>query len=152
MLPVLKLECGRLTLPQDPVNSVQQTRDGNALLISTLDSSIRLFDKGNGQLLQSYTGHANEKYRVRSTLALADAAVISGSEDGAIFIWNLLDGTVLERLQAHAGKVVSAVTWNSATGKREWASAGSDGKKKPRLCHLVHDAFIRLLAEGKVWG
>ncbi|MCJ1330756.1 hypothetical protein MMC10_007443 [Thelotrema lepadinum] len=111
-----------------PINSVQQTRDGNALLISTLDSTIRLFDKGNGQLLQSYKGHSNENYRIRSTLAFADAAVISGSEDGCIILWDLLDGIVLEKLQAHGGKVVSAVSWNSALGKKEWASAGSDGK------------------------
>ncbi|KAI4143570.1 MAG: hypothetical protein LQ340_006957, partial [Diploschistes diacapsis] len=110
----------------EPINSVQQTRDGNALLVSTLDSTIRLFDKGNGQLLQSYTGHANKKYRIRSTLAQADAAVISGSEDGAIFIWDVLDGRVVEKLQAHGGNVVSAVSWNCALGRKEWASAGSD--------------------------
>ena len=109
---------------------MQQTRDGNAFLISTLDSTIRLLDKGNGQLLQSYAGHTNQDYRIRATLALADAAVISGSEDGILFVWDLLDGKILQRLEAHRGKVSSAVAWNSAPGKKEWASAGSDGEFK----------------------
>ena len=115
---------------------MQQTRDGNALLVSTLDSTIRLLDKGNGQLLQSYVGNTNQNYRIRSALALADAAVISGSEDGLLYVWDVLNGAVLEKLHAHGGKVASAVSWNSAAGKREWASAGSDGKWKAfTLCH-----------------
>ena len=136
----------------EPINSIQQTRDGNALLISTLDSTIRLFDKGNGQLLQSYQGHSNQNYRIRSTLAFADAAVIGGSEDGCLYVWDLLDGTVLEKLRAHGGKIVSSVTWNSAVGKKEWASAGSDGKGRLLFCHIswnVHERFDAVFAADK---
>ncbi|KAL8720825.1 MAG: hypothetical protein Q9225_002379 [Loekoesia sp. 1 TL-2023] len=108
-----------------PITSVQQTSDGNAVLVSTLDSVIRLIDKSNGQMLQSYRGHTNKDYRIRSCLGLGDAAVISGSEDGKIYIWDLLEGNVLEALSAHDGKVASAVTFNNA--RKEWASAGVDG-------------------------
>lgn len=83
-------------------------------------------DKANGQLLQNYKGHMNTDFRIRSRLGLADAAVISGSEDGQIYTWNLLDGTVIQRLDAHARKVASAVACNGA--RQEWASAGVDGK------------------------
>jgi len=103
---------------------VQQTRDGNAVLVSTLDSTIRLMDKGNGNLLQSYRGHTNTDYRIRSCLGLADAAVISGSEDGCIYAWDLLEGKVVEKLKAHDGKVASAVAFNHV--RKEWASAGVD--------------------------
>ena len=124
----------------EPINSIQQTRDGNALLVSTLDSTIRLLDKGNGKLLQSYTGHVNTEYRIKATLALADAAVISGSEDGHIFVWDLLEGTIIEKLKAHESKVVSAVTWNAAPRRNEWASAGGDGKSifLIQLGHCFH--------------
>ena len=114
-------------LLSDPVTSVQQTKDGNACLVSTLDSRIRLMDKANGQLLQSYKGHTNEDYRVRSCLGMADAVVVSGSEDGYLYAWDLLDGKVINEAEAHAGKVASAVAWNGM--KKEWASAGTDGKK-----------------------
>ena len=111
------------------MTSVQQTRDSNALLVSTLDSSIRLLDKGNGQLLQSYVGHRNKDYRVRAALAFGDSLVISGSEDGCVYAWDLLEGKVVEKLLAHAGKVISSVAANAGSGSRkEWASAGGDGK------------------------
>ena len=114
----------------DSITSVHQTRDGNAVLASTLDSTIRLMDKANGHLLQSFNGHINTNYRIRSTLAFADSTVISGSEDGRIYAWDVLSGDVLERLEAdadaHGGKVASAVASSSA--KREWASAGIDGE------------------------
>ena len=95
------------------------------MLASTLDSTIRLIDKGNGQLLQAYNGHTNEAYRIRSCLGMADSAVVSGSEDGRLFAWNLLDGNVIGKIDAHKGKVASAVAFNGT--KKEWASAGTDG-------------------------
>lgn len=103
---------------------MQQSRDGNAVLVSTLDSTIRLMDKGNGNLLQCYKGHTNTDYRIRSCLGLADAAVISGSEDGCIYAWDLLEGKVIQKLKAHDRKVASAVTFNHV--RKEWASAGVD--------------------------
>ena len=113
-------------LHAEPITSVRQTRDGNAVLVSTLDSTIRLMDKGNGQLLQSYRGHTNTEYRIRSTLGMADSMVISGSEDGKLYAWDLLEGKVIETMEAHEGKVASAVACNGV--KKEWVSAGVDGE------------------------
>ena len=110
----------------EPITSVRQTRDGNAVLVSTLDSTIRLMDKGNGQLLQSYKGHTNTEYRIRSTLGMADSIVISGSEDGKLYAWDLLEGKVIETMEAHEGKVASAVACNGV--KKEWVSAGVNGE------------------------
>ena len=141
-------------LCSEPITSVQQTRDGNAVLVSTLDSTIRLMDKANGQVLQSYTGHTNKDYRIRSCLALADSVVISGSEDGHIYAWDLLEGNILQKLKAHDGKVASAVACNSA--KKQWASAGVDGELADRFgfqlftsnltrhCDSVDDARLKV--------
>lgn len=124
------------------------------MLVSTLDSTIRLLDKGNGQMLQSYKGHKNTEYRIRSCLGMADSVVISGSEDGELYAWDLLEGKVVGKLEAHEGKVASAVTCNSV--RKEWASAGVDGKffdcMKPRVrrvlincrhCHSLGDADMK---------
>ena len=129
------------------MTSLRQTKDGNALLISTLDSTVRLIDKGDGKLLKSYIGHKNTDYRVRATLALNDSIVISGSEDGSLFAWDLVDGSVTEKIVgAHGQKVVSAVDSNPGSGRSgQWASAGSDGtynhflhfpslSRKPTIC------------------
>ncbi|KAL8654551.1 MAG: hypothetical protein Q9226_003391 [Calogaya cf. arnoldii] len=109
-----------------PITSVQQTHDGNTVLVSALDSVIRLMDKSNGQMLQSYKGHTNTDYRIRSCLGLADSIVISGSEQGKLYVWDFLEGQIIETLAAHDGKVASAVSCCSP--RKEWASAGTDGK------------------------
>ncbi|KAL8879489.1 MAG: hypothetical protein Q9198_002903 [Flavoplaca austrocitrina] len=110
-----------------PITSVQQSADGNAVLVSTLDSVIRLMDKSNGQMLQSYKGHTNTDYRVRSSLGLGDSIVVSGSEDGKIYVWDVLEGKVVETMIAHGRKVASAVS--CCNSRKEWASAGTDGEE-----------------------
>ncbi|KAL8890899.1 MAG: hypothetical protein Q9215_001976 [Flavoplaca cf. flavocitrina] len=110
-----------------PITSVQQTADGNAVLVSTLDSVIRLMDKSNGRMLQSYKGHTNTDYRIRSSLGLGDSIVVSGSEDGKIYIWDVLEGKMVETMIAHERKVASAVS--CCNSRKEWASAGTDGEE-----------------------
>lgn len=110
-----------------PITSVQQTADAAAVLVSSLDGKIRLMDKRDGKMLKEYVGHKNEDYRVRSCLGLGDAVVLSGSEDGNIFAWDIASGGVIARVEGvHGGKVVSSVAWNGR--KQEWASAGTDGR------------------------
>ena len=122
------------------VTSVMPTGQNDSLLVSSLDSTVRLMDKNDGKLLQAFRaeGYTNTTYRIRSTLGMNDAMVISGSEDGQIFVWDLLDGNVVHRL-AHTvddtsttfgssskRSVVSAVAYCPA--RKEWVSAGGDGK------------------------
>ena len=59
-------------------------------------------------------------------LGMADSVVISGSENGKLYAWDLLEGKVIETMEAHEGKVASAVACNGV--KKEWVSAGVDGK------------------------
>ncbi|KAH0541766.1 hypothetical protein FGG08_003788 [Glutinoglossum americanum] len=110
-----------------PVTSVIHTSDSTAVLTSTLDSTIRLFDKPTGSLLQSYKSHRNTDYRIRSCLGVGDAYVVSGSEDGCIYAWDLLSGKVVAKLEGGAGKgkVVSAVAFHRT--QKSFLSAGADG-------------------------
>ena len=73
-----------------PVTSVCLSGDGNCLLVGTLDSTVRLLDRDKGHLLSSYSGHQNVKYKLDSRLSNTDAHVLSGSEDGSIHIWELV--------------------------------------------------------------
>lgn len=132
------------------MTSLRQTKDTNALLVSTLDNTIRLMDKGNGMLLQSYKEHVNQDYRIRSCLAMNDAYVVSGSEDGRIYIWDLLGGKVIHRLDAHNKKVASAVVVNDA--RKEWLSAGVDGNNLSGLIVLYYVVLIYVLGTVQVWG
>lgn len=83
-----------------PVTSVTQSRDGQSLLVSSLDSCIRLMDTVDGKLLQKYKGHANEQYRFSSCLAHDDSLVLSSSEDGYIYIWDFVSGEIVHRVSS----------------------------------------------------
>ena len=124
----------------EPVTSLRQTKDTNGLLISTLDSTIRLLDKGNGALLQAYKGHVNKDFRIRSCFGINDAFVVSGSEDGKIYVWDMLEGKVVKKLDGHAGKVTSAVAVNDV--RKEWLSAGVDGMC---LCSVMQNGLLLIL-------
>lgn len=60
-------------------------------MASSLDDTIRLMDRANGGLLNAYKGHKNHQYKIRSCLSNSDAHVISGSEDGKIYMWDLIE-------------------------------------------------------------
>ncbi|KAK6498667.1 hypothetical protein TWF481_011245 [Arthrobotrys musiformis] len=107
------------------ITSVTETGDGNAVLVSGLDETIRLMDKASGGCLMSYRGHRNREFRVGSTFAMVDSYVVSGSEDGTVWAWDILEGKCVFREVAHAGKVVGAVAVHD--GRREMVTAGVDG-------------------------
>ena len=86
----------------------------------------------------------NNKYRVRSDLGLKDSVVISGDESGKIFMWDLLEGKLLQELNHQniptsykpiisnhengsrsSVHVISCVTFCRV--RKEWASAAGDG-------------------------
>jgi len=109
----------------DPITSVWQSYDNNCILVSTLDSTIRLFDKSNGSLLQTFKGHLNTEYRIRSCLGAADKYVVSGSEDGRFMTWDLVSGKVVSQEPAHDGRVVTCVSYHPS--KRQALTSGVDG-------------------------
>src|SRR5579871_2562934 len=84
-----------------PVTSVTTTNQADSVLVSTLDSTLRLMDRRDGKCLKTYKGDGfvNETYRIRSALGAGDAFILSGSENGEIFIWDLLEGNVRHKLR-----------------------------------------------------
>eukprot|EP01095_Lingulamoeba_sp_RSL-Kostka_P006794 TRINITY_DN2150_c0_g1_i1.p1 TRINITY_DN2150_c0_g1~~TRINITY_DN2150_c0_g1_i1.p1 ORF type:complete len:304 (-),score=51.23 TRINITY_DN2150_c0_g1_i1:237-1148(-) len=85
-----------------PISSISLSRDGNCILTTCLDQTLRLLDKHSGELLNEYSGHVNEDYKLNSCLNFDDSYVISGSEDGYIYYWDLVEeNQVVKRLKAH---------------------------------------------------
>ncbi|KZF20358.1 WD40 repeat-like protein [Xylona heveae TC161] len=114
-----------------PVTSITPTTDGSGLLVSTLDNTMRLMDKGSGNLLQSYTGHINTEFRIRSCLSQIDNAwALSGTEDGWVYAWDVLEGKIVEKIQVQTEgkvKVVGATAWCPSGRRKEWVCGGGDG-------------------------
>lgn len=75
----------------DSATSVKPTTDNSAILVSTLDNKVRLLDTATGSLLALFEGHTAESFRAHSTFGNSDASVISTSEDGRLFVWDLLE-------------------------------------------------------------
>ena len=90
-----------------PVGSVRLSHDGNCVLASTLDATLRLLDKASGQVLCEYRGHANERFKLEARLSRDDSRVLGGSEDGRLHAWDLVRGASLGTLQCHSGPLVS---------------------------------------------
>jgi mitogen-activated protein kinase organizer 1 len=82
------------------VASVSFTRDGQCILVGlTSGESVRLFDKSSGELLQEYSGNKNKaSYRIEAVLDHTDRRVLAGSEDGCVFIWDLVDAKQVGKL------------------------------------------------------
>ena len=147
-LMIKSLRCIRSTILifAAPLTSLTPTLSADSILVSTLDSTVRLMDKADGKLLRKFQDPAFQvsTYRVRSALAAKDAIAVSGSEDGFIYAWDLLSGERVLGVQHNdqdqtfarpGSRVVSTIACKRRGG--EWASAGGDGKfsrvQNPRL-------------------
>jgi mitogen-activated protein kinase organizer 1 len=75
--------------------------------------------------LQTFKGHRNTEYRIRSCLGASDKYVVSGSEDGRFMTWDLVTGAVVFESPAHDGKVVTSVSYHPT--KRQALTSGVDG-------------------------
>ncbi len=95
------------------------------MLVSSLDSAIRLLDKSNGGLLTTFKGHQNEDYRIPSVFGEKDQYIVSGSENGRIYMWDVMTGSVLREVRAHSDRVVSGVAFHPS--KSQMTSCGVDG-------------------------
>ncbi|XP_041358017.1 WD repeat domain-containing protein 83-like [Gigantopelta aegis] len=96
------------------VTSVTFTRDGQCTLISTLDNTLRLMDKDTGELLNEYKGHKNKEYKIDSCLNSKDTHIVSGSEDGFVYIWDLVEGKLATKLDHKTTRATHTLSFHSS--------------------------------------
>lgn len=76
------------------MGNITFTKDGQSVLANCINNRMKLVDKSTGQVLSEFKQHKNSKYRVEGTLIDSDRLVVSGSEDGAVYIYDLLEVSV----------------------------------------------------------
>ena len=93
---------------------VRFSPNGKFVLAWTLDNSIRLWNYIDGRCVKTYQGHRNEKYSLGGSFGTYGpssdkyAFIVSGSEDGSIWLWDVGTKTILQRVEnAHEGVVFS---------------------------------------------
>jgi WD40 repeat protein len=67
-------------------------------------------------ILFSYKGHSNSEYKLDSCLSHDDACVVSGSEDGRVCFWDLVEvifflANILAIQYSHISKMYMIITW-----------------------------------------
>ncbi|KAK2725142.1 WD repeat domain-containing protein 83-like [Artemia franciscana] len=94
------------------ITSVRLTKDGQGILCSCSDSTVRLIDKDSGELLSEYKGHTHNQFKIDSCTNHSDTHVVSGSEDGCVYFWSLIDGTITHRLRHEGARIVHSIAYH----------------------------------------
>ena len=61
-------------------------------------------------MFRRYTGHINKEYRIDCCLDHTDSYVFSGSEDGTVYMWSLVEGKLVSRLEHTSSRVVHSLS------------------------------------------
>lgn len=107
-----------------PITSLALSNDKNCILVSCLDSHLRLIYKSTGDILNDYSGHKNETLQIDSCFSYNDAVVVSGSEDNNILFWDLVEAKCIHSISGH-NSVVTSVAYHPK--EQKLLSADKDG-------------------------
>jgi WD40 repeat protein len=100
--------------------------EGKRLLVSLTNSTIYYYDDwiNYGQPTRIFRGHKCRKMRVKAVLSRYNPnQILSGSEDGSIYVWNINSGRLIYVLKVHE----KAATDLIEIGPNEYASCGAEG-------------------------
>lgn len=58
--------------------------------------------------LKQYTGHVNKVYCITPTFSVTNGKyIVSGSEDGCVYLWDLQGKNMIQKLEGHTDTVIS---------------------------------------------
>ncbi|ELU42555.1 nuclear mRNA splicing protein [Rhizoctonia solani AG-1 IA] len=103
-----------------PISSISPSIDNQTLLVCTLDSKLRLMDRANGQMLNTFSGHISNDYRTHACFGHGEGSVLCGDEQGKIWEWDLLDVcliglTFIQKLTQVRPRLLSQIPLKSMT-------------------------------------
>ena len=101
------------------ITSVAPTADGLLYVVGCLDGRIHLLDTTNGTSVKTFgKGHTAGRYSLSCTPTADDKHVVCGSEDGAVVVYGLEDGRVVQTLRGHV-RPTCAVVCHPVAGRFE---------------------------------
>ena len=109
---------------QQPITHVSISNDGRSVLSVCMGGRLLLTDIATGKLLNIYSGHRQENYKVEARILSDDRHLICGSEDGNIIMWDLVSARLRCSTRAH-GKCVASIA--SHPSSPQLLSAAADG-------------------------
>lgn len=90
----------------ESVVDMELSGDDQTLLLATKQNEIKLVTKHTGETIQTYSGHVCSDFFIKCKYAANHNAVISGSEDGDVFVWDLVKGTVAQRFNYNNSQIL----------------------------------------------
>lgn len=93
------------------------TKDDQCILVSSLDSRLLFFDKVSGELLSEYKGHVNKDYKIEHCMNQGCSEILSGSEDGFVYSWNVVSSEVEFKLKHGTEKAVHSLSYHPDENK-----------------------------------
>ena len=132
-------QCLRTLVDEDRkgVSGVRFVPNGRYVLGWSLDGCVRLWRVGEGRCVKTYSGHRAAGFAVGGGLARylvedgeggEEACVISGSEDGGVYAWDVVSKETLWKVHEHKDVVLS-VDWvrlRGGDGRGLLVSVGKD--------------------------
>ncbi|KAF5330927.1 hypothetical protein D9619_005384 [Psilocybe cf. subviscida] len=108
------------------LTSVQTSQDSQFALVNHAPNEIHLWDLNAKQIRRRYEGQQQGHHVIRSCFGGVDGNfIVSGSEDGNVYIWHRDSGVLLEVLSGHGNGSVNTVAWNPVN-ERMFASCSDD--------------------------
>ncbi|KAF8623533.1 hypothetical protein AX15_006309 [Amanita polypyramis BW_CC] len=108
------------------LTSVKVWKNSQFALINHSPDEIHLWDLKAGRLARKFAGQSQDRHVIRSCFGGVDGNfVVSGSEDGKVYIWHRDSGALLEALPGHGEGSVNSVAWNPRH-ERMFASCSDD--------------------------
>jgi COMPASS component SWD3 len=106
-----------------PVTSVDCNSSGSFILTASKDNSNRLWDVRQSRPIQKYRGHQNTSKNLVRARIVSDDYIVSGSEDGKVYWWDMTSAKILRVL----GKMDGTVYDVQMNAFGELISGGEDG-------------------------
>lgn len=73
-----------------PVISIALSHDKKSYIASCSNDKINFVEILGGQVLKEYSGHKLSNYTLKSYYNHEDSAILTGSEDGSIYVYDTL--------------------------------------------------------------
>jgi len=135
------------------LTSVKISSDSQYALVNHAPDEVHLWDLFTGRLARKYTGQRQGRHIIRSCFGGVDGNfVVSGSEDGKVYVWHRDRGILLDVLAGHGAGSVNSVAWNPRNTQmfascsddhtiRLWepSAGGTDGDSSSRLARRAAD-------------
>lgn len=102
-------------IPLSPdLTCVSISDDSKYALINQSPNQVLLYSLEDHKLIRRYVGQKQRRFIIRSCFGGLDRNfILSGSEDGKIYVWHMETGALIEVLGGHGEGTVNAVAWNS---------------------------------------